>query len=187
MWCVHRTACRTADRNSPLVIGVWAEVMEPSALRVGRCDNQCLFEGDPGPMFDRIIGQSSISAGGRNILDRHRSVRGSAPLGRAAVEMRYRSRWKSGQAISLDAMLDALAVADVVFLGETHTDETTHRVELAVYEGLLQRKQDRVVLAMEMFERDVQQALDDYLAGRIDEPQLVQESAVGQLPQPIGP
>ncbi len=99
--------------------------------------------------------------------------RWAAPAVRDAISVRD---GKSGQAISLDAMLDALAVADAVFLGETHTDETTHRVELAVYEGLLQRKQDRVVLALEMFERDVQQALDDYLAGRIDEPQLLAES-----------
>ena len=63
-----------------------------------------------------------------------------------------------------------------MFLGETHDDETTHRLELAVYEGLLQRKPRQVVLAMEMFERDVQQVLDDYLAGRIDEAAFLAQS-----------
>ena len=77
---------------------------------------------------------------------------------------------------SLDTMLDQLAQADVVFLGETHDDETTHPLELAVYEGLLQRKPKQVVLAMEMFERDVQQVLDDYLAGRMDEQQFLAQS-----------
>lgn len=76
---------------------------------------------------------------------------------------------RSGRNVSFDALLDTLAKADVVFLGETHTDETTHRVELAVYEGLLERRAGRVVLAMEMFERDVQGTLDDYLRGTIDE------------------
>ncbi|MGB2986487.1 MAG: ChaN family lipoprotein, partial [Phycisphaerae bacterium] len=76
---------------------------------------------------------------------------------------------RTGEAVSFDAFLDVLADADVVFLGETHTDETTHRVELAVYEGLLERRRGGVVLAMEMFERDVQQDLDSYLAGEIDE------------------
>ena len=66
-------------------------------------------------------------------------------------------------------MLDELAKKDVVFLGEMHTDETTHRVELAVYEGLLERRDGKVVLAMEMFERDVQPVLDAYVAGDIDE------------------
>ncbi|MHC4845803.1 MAG: ChaN family lipoprotein [Planctomycetota bacterium] len=76
---------------------------------------------------------------------------------------------RTGAELSFDALLDELARADAVFLGETHLDETTHRVELAVYEGLLERRGGDVVLALEMFERDVQAQLDDYLAGTIDE------------------
>lgn len=75
----------------------------------------------------------------------------------------------TGQAVHFAQMLDDLAEADVVFLGETHNDDTTHRVELAVYEGLLERRDSKVVLAMEMFERDIQPVLDDYLSGKIDE------------------
>ncbi len=92
--------------------------------------------------------------------------RWAAPPIRDAVTVRD---GRTGELVSLDAMLEALAAADVVFLGETHTDETTHRAELAVYEGLLERRPGHVVLALEMFERDVQSTLDDYLAGRIDE------------------
>jgi len=76
---------------------------------------------------------------------------------------------RTGATLSFDALLDRLAASDAVFLGESHTDETTHRVELAVYRGLLARREGRLVLALEMFERDGQPALDDYLAGRIDE------------------
>ena len=74
---------------------------------------------------------------------------------------------RAGRTVPLDAMLDALAKEDVVFLGESHDDDNTHRLELDVYEGLADRR--TVVLALEMFQRDVQGALDDYLAGRIDE------------------
>jgi uncharacterized iron-regulated protein len=70
---------------------------------------------------------------------------------------------------TLDALLDRLARADVVFVGETHLDDVTHRVELAILEGLHARRDGNVVLSMEMFERDEQAALDDYLAGRCDE------------------
>ncbi len=76
---------------------------------------------------------------------------------------------RTGEPVAWDAMLDDLAGADVVFVGETHDDETTHRVELGVLEGLLARRDGRVVLALEMFERDVQPALDAYLAGETDE------------------
>lgn len=91
----------------------------------------------------------------------------SAPPLERAVSVRD---GRTGKALSFDAFLDALARAEVVFLGEQHTDETTHRVELAVYEGLLARRSGKVVLALEMFERDVQPDLDAYVAGRLDEP-----------------
>jgi uncharacterized iron-regulated protein len=73
-------------------------------------------------------------------------------------------------------LLDALCKRDVVFLGETHVDDTTHRVELHVLEQLLARRQGKVVLSLEMFERDVQGALDDYLAGRVDEATFLKRS-----------
>ncbi len=71
--------------------------------------------------------------------------------------------------VTFTEMLDAIAEADVVFVGETHLDEVTHRVELDVYNGLCTRRDGRVVLAMEMFTTDVQPALDDYVGGRIGE------------------
>jgi uncharacterized iron-regulated protein len=76
---------------------------------------------------------------------------------------------RTGEPLAWDALLDRLAEADVVFLGETHLDDTTHRVEAAVLEGLLERRGGDVVLSLEMFERDVQPLLDRYLAGEVDE------------------
>jgi len=83
---------------------------------------------------------------------------------------------RTGNAIALDALFDQLSRADVVFLGETHVDETTHRLELAAYEALLARRAGRVVLSLEFFERDVQPTLDAYLAGTIDESTFVTKS-----------
>lgn len=74
------------------------------------------------------------------------------------------------------SMTAELADRDVVFLGETHLDDTTHRVEAAVLESLIEDTGGKVVLSMEMFERDVQPALDDYLAGRIDEAMFLERS-----------
>src|SRR5688572_22385402 len=47
---------------------------------------------------------------------------------------------RAGRALELEALLDRLAEADVVFVGETHLDDTTHRVELAVLAGLIERR-----------------------------------------------
>lgn len=74
--------------------------------------------------------------------------------------------------IDLPTLLDRLAKYDAVFLGETHLDETTHRVEDAVYAGLVERRR-RVVLALEMFSRDVQETLDAYIAGELSEPEFL--------------
>lgn len=74
-----------------------------------------------------------------------------------------------------EAMLADLAHADVVFVGEQHDDANTHRLELAVVEGLM-RRHVPLVIAMEMFERDVQGTLDQYLAGAITEEQFLKDA-----------
>ncbi len=81
-----------------------------------------------------------------------------------------------GEDRTLGAMMDVVAQADVVFLGETHLDDVTHRVELAVLEGLAARRGGRVVLALEMFATDVQPVIDRYLAGDIDEETFLREA-----------
>lgn len=67
-----------------------------------------------------------------------------------------------------ETMTAGLARADVVFVGEQHDDPNTHQLEKGILEGL-KRRQAPVVLSLEMFERDAQSALEQYLAGSIDE------------------
>ena len=74
-----------------------------------------------------------------------------------------------------ETMLADLARADAVFVGEQHDDPNTHRLELAIVEGLTRRGAP-VVVALEMFERDVQESLDNYVAGTITEEQFLKES-----------
>jgi uncharacterized iron-regulated protein len=74
-----------------------------------------------------------------------------------------------------EGMLADLTRADVVFVGEQHDDANTHRLELAVLEGLM-RRHVSLVIAMEMFERDVQPVLDQYLAGAITEEQFLKDA-----------
>src|SRR5690349_10576273 len=74
-----------------------------------------------------------------------------------------------------ETMLVDLTRADVVFVGEQHDDANTHRLELAILEGLL-RRHVPIVIAMEMFERDVQGTLDRYLAGTITEEQFLKDA-----------
>ncbi|MCI0388127.1 MAG: ChaN family lipoprotein [Acidobacteria bacterium] len=74
-----------------------------------------------------------------------------------------------------EAMLAELSRADVAFVGEQHNDPATHRIERAILEGLARRREN-VIVAMEMFERDTQASLDDYLAGRLGEEEFLKSS-----------
>jgi uncharacterized iron-regulated protein len=75
---------------------------------------------------------------------------------------------RAGRWTDFETMAAALAAADVAFVGEQHDDPGTHRLQLALMEGLARRR-GGVVLALEMFERDVQPLLDRYLAGDVPE------------------
>jgi uncharacterized iron-regulated protein len=74
-----------------------------------------------------------------------------------------------------EAMLAEIARADVVFVGEQHDDPATHRIERAILEGLARRR-GNVVVALEMFERDTQPSLDEYVAGRLNEEEFLRAS-----------
>ena len=79
--------------------------------------------------------------------------------------------------IDLETLISRIARdADVAFLGEFHNDPGTHVLQAAVLEGIQRRREGKVVLALEMFERDVQPQLDAYLAGSIDEPTFLAQS-----------
>jgi uncharacterized iron-regulated protein len=74
--------------------------------------------------------------------------------------------------VTMPDMLDRLSRADVVFFGEQHDDLETHRAEAEMLDAI-GRLGRPVVLSLEMFERDVQPVLDDYLAGRITESEFL--------------
>jgi uncharacterized iron-regulated protein len=74
-----------------------------------------------------------------------------------------------------EAMLAEIAKAQVAFVGEQHDDPATHRVERAILEGLARRR-GNILVAMEMFERDVQSTLNNYLAGRLSEEEFLKQS-----------
>ncbi|MEW6207994.1 MAG: ChaN family lipoprotein [Acidobacteriota bacterium] len=82
---------------------------------------------------------------------------------------------KDNRFSDFEAMMIDLARADVVFVGEQHDDTNTHRLELALLEGIARRR-SQVTVAMEMFERDTQSQVDDYLAGRISEADFLKAS-----------
>lgn len=81
----------------------------------------------------------------------------------------------TGSEVTGSRMVDRLARADVVVFGEQHDDAETHRAEAELLEAI-GRSGRPVVLSLEMFERDVQSVIDDYLAGRVNEQEFLARS-----------
>jgi len=79
------------------------------------------------------------------------------------------------RSVSFNELIATAAKADIVFFGEQHDDPETHFAEFALLEGI-GRIRPRVIVSLEMFERDVQPVLDDYLAGRISEAEFLAKS-----------
>lgn len=76
---------------------------------------------------------------------------------------------------TFERMASSLSKAKVVFFGEQHDDPATHAAEVELLHALA-RTGRPVIVSLEMFERDVQPALDDYLAGRISEADFLARS-----------
>ncbi|HQW84241.1 MAG TPA: ChaN family lipoprotein [Ferruginibacter sp.] len=70
-----------------------------------------------------------------------------------------------GKKISYDKMIRQLAKKDIMLFGEYHNNAITHWLELSVAKDL-SRLRD-LIFGAEMFEADNQQALNDYMNGKI--------------------
>jgi len=80
-----------------------------------------------------------------------------------------------GQATTMEALLERAVESGVLLLGETHDSHEHHRWQLQVITALHSRHPD-LVIALEMFPRRVQPALDRWIAGEIDEAEFLRDS-----------
>jgi len=83
--------------------------------------------------------------------------------------------WAASGMLPFAEFVSRLTPADVVILGEYHDDPASHAMELALLERLAASR-TALVLSMEMFERDVQSVLDNYLAGGMTEDEFLAQS-----------
>jgi uncharacterized iron-regulated protein len=70
-----------------------------------------------------------------------------------------------GKKVAYEKMLKDLRGQDVVLIGELHNNPISHWLELEITQALAEQRQ--LVLGAEMFERDNQLALTNYLQGKI--------------------
>lgn len=79
-----------------------------------------------------------------------------------------------GEKVSLDQMAKELQDYDVIFFGEWHDNQILHKLEIELLEKI---SIDRdIAVSMEMFERDVQPVVNEFLADKITEVVFIERS-----------
>ena len=83
-----------------------------------------------------------------------------------------------GKSVDLRVIVDAMSGADVVFLGESHDDSVAHALQLEIFKRADEKfgGSRKISLSLEMFQRDVQIILDEYLKDLITEKHFLENS-----------
>jgi uncharacterized iron-regulated protein len=82
---------------------------------------------------------------------------------------------RKGFLYDMEDSFDILMDYSVIFIGEEHESRVCHHGEFTILKGLAERDSN-LVLALEMFERDVQNILDAYLMGKISERKFLKQA-----------
>lgn len=90
----------------------------------------------------------------------------------------YRVYDAEGNSVTVREIIQAIEKSDVVFLGENHDDATAHLLQEEIFKKTYESyaKNRKIVLSLEMFERDVQIVLDEYLKDLITEKKFLDDS-----------
>ncbi len=90
----------------------------------------------------------------------------------ASDPLAYRLVDGKGKKSSYQKMLKAAEKTNVVFFGELHNNPIAHWMQLELSTALADKFGQKLVLGAEMFETDNQQALSDFLEGKINRDSL---------------
>lgn len=82
----------------------------------------------------------------------------------------------TGTLVTAQQMQGVAADARVVYVGETHDNPASHRLELETLKAVEERNPGKAALGMEMFNRSQQPVLDRWVAGELDEKTFLKES-----------
>jgi len=82
---------------------------------------------------------------------------------------------KTNKETELKEMAERLGDYDVIFFGEFHGNKILHSLELELLK-MLNANNKNMIISLEMFERDVQPILDEYLSNEISEEEFLKNS-----------
>jgi len=83
---------------------------------------------------------------------------------------------KQAREVTLKDIAEDMKNYNVLFFGEEHNDSVTHYLEREMLQAMYEKYGSHLALSMEMFDRDVQPVMDEYLAGFIREKHFVKDA-----------
>jgi uncharacterized iron-regulated protein len=81
---------------------------------------------------------------------------------------------KKAAAVSFQELIEDLETNRVIYVGEKHTSQESHKIQLEVIRALFQKFPD-LAIGMEMFDHSYQDVLDQWSAGQLDQKGFVQK------------
>lgn len=77
--------------------------------------------------------------------------------------------------LDINEIIKRVSDKKIIYVGESHDRYEHHMVQLEVIKAIY-KKNPKIAIGMEMFQRPFQKALDDYTAGKIDEKEFLKSS-----------
>ncbi|NOT38126.1 MAG: ChaN family lipoprotein [Saprospiraceae bacterium] len=85
---------------------------------------------------------------------------------------------KTDKEVSLNDISEDMKNYDVLFFGEEHNDSVAHYLENKMFEIMYQKFSNDIALSMEMFDRDVQPVMNEYLKGYIRDKHFTKDARI---------
>ncbi|MBI3135550.1 MAG: ChaN family lipoprotein [Bacteroidetes bacterium] len=85
---------------------------------------------------------------------------------------------RDGKELKPADIIGEIDSVDVLFFGEEHNDSIGHALQMILFEELYNVYGSNATLSMEMFDRDVQQIMDEYLQGLIKRSYFIKDAKV---------
>ena len=117
------------------------------------------------------VSQDSIATSSKSSTPVKQDQKSHIPLTAYDYQI-YNAQW---QKTSLTKVVDELTQVDVIFIGEYHGNHASHLLQTQLFSELYKRKSE-LILTLEMFNRDQQGILNDYIDGFIGEKTLINDA-----------
>ena len=85
---------------------------------------------------------------------------------------------KLGKEVNLNDIINEIKDYDILIYGEEHNDSVSHYLEAKLLTLMFKKFNSNTALSMEMFDRDVQTVMNEYLSGLIKEKHFLKDARV---------